>query len=1260
MFGIFYAIGKKYSYSQIAVDLLFKAINSKINGTLVVDQPILRLKKRFLNAFAKDIKLLDENGKEIFVATNVDIVWSLKNLFNPGQSFKNIHADFVMIKAIRYSDATWNYSNILKTPSDKKIKYSIANLDLPKLNLEIHDEVLDSHLDYKDVSLNFQDRYRKQIFRLRANQDQSKKQLDSMSSNYILDLSNSEYHNLVDIDSVVYKGSFFNNTQDKHRVRIINLDPINIQFLISLIDFGERKFFEDFTNKYLQYTQLTLVSDLNPEAMDGDVKLNLALKNVADLPHIKLNADMNLKEDLLLREMKVLFDDTALSAKGTITKWRAVDPGLDLNSNISGLNIRKLRNSFAEIERMIPDFFLDMLNSIHESNFLSADVKISSNLKNPLFKLNLPIITKYRKNENNLKLTVKYVQDRLLIEDSEIPMEFSALKATGYYLLDESDYDLRIFAEDLPMPRLRNLFMHLPILHNYQSYLISPVLSGYTSFDVNIKPKFINGIVKIAKADYFVDIMPLRFKGLAAETQIDNNKIDILTISGNVDDSYFEAKAKIELNPDPKKITYELELASPSLNSSIIQDSKLLDSIEQLKTITKLQGNIDEFSLSLNKRDQLEYLARMQFDGVSFDYDDKFRFKNIFGSVLVNKKNFQFDNLQLVFNDSLCSIDGTLNKDFKSPKLKVVTKDLSLVSATNLIEFYDDKRGLSFHNGFLNASFEFNGELLHGTGSVRDLDFIFREFEMLKYPFFGINSEFAINKDIQINNLRGSYASSDLQDSTIIIKNYKSPDKSFELNLVGSLVVSELEDLMPSVFSKYISTKGALPFRLNAQGNAKKSQYEVWADAHELENFCFANWLELDNRFKVKAHTKFTITPQLIYSDIAHFESSMNNVSTTLDGAFQVFDWRNSDQLHFTFNTSTLDNGTKKEELGLIAPHIIPLKSLNIDPGKGTMNCNTSGDIEQRQTVCRFFVDSGIAHKYAIGDLSGKDIRVDLVSATDRDLDLQVRLKHGDWNGIEYNKVKFDLKIYDETLELNNLKANLPNYGNIQGRNKFNFNTLESEFFIRGNRVSANQLVHGIWGLGDEVPEGRVSGVFFGRTQGLEPEEMFFNMVATSKMIVTKGKLSSLKSMQRILSAVNTLKNFDFNNVFQTLITYKGGVFNYLISILNYDLGKISSDKVLLKADEIELNLSGFLDYNKDLLKISGEGLIPKKSSSILSALGVGEANLGNLLSVVNPMNVLSGGESTKNFFEFQMNGPITDMDKTAYSVKSSFRWKEQ
>jgi hypothetical protein len=196
--------------------------------------------------------------------------------------------------------------------------------------------------------------------------------------------------------------------------------------------------------------------------------------------------------------------------------------------------------------------------------------------------------------------------------------------------------------------------------------------------------------------------------------------------------------------------------------------------------------------------------------------------------------------------------------------------------------------------------------------------------------------------------------------------------------------------------------------------------------------------------------------------------------------------------------------------------------------------------------------------------------------------------------------------------------------------------------------------VQGIWGFGAEVPEGKVSGAYRGQTKGILPDEMFFNLKGQANLIVKDGKLSQLKTMQKLLTAINTIKNFDINNVFQVLVTYQGGHFNQVISSLNYDLGKISTEKLLLKSDSIELDLKGYVDYSKDRLEISGRGLIPKHSKSILQTVGIGEANLGNLFSLAN-----LGSTDSKRLFSFAMIGPATNMDKTVESIKSSFKWQE-
>lgn len=1158
------------------------------------------------------------------------------------------------INASRDEEGVWNYSNILKVKSNKKFEYKVATLNFPDISLNISDKLIDSEISFEKMSLLYQDQKRKKVLKLRSDQSIVENQTSGISSNDIADLSHSDLCNLIDIDSVSIAGGFIKEAKEKHKVRIINLEPINIRFLLSLIDFGDHPDLKQVLNKYAETTKLTVIADFEPNEEERLAKLKIAINDLVDLPELYLVSEFNLEEDLEIRDLDIGFADTNIGLEGEIKKWKTSNPPIDLKAKLSNLNIRQLRKSFVELDRLIPEFLLDIASSLGLSDRIQGDIKLSSNLRSPHMSLNFPIESSADE-QQYISSELDYLADRININKALIPMDFSALKISGHYLLDESDYELKLEAEDLPILKLRDSFVHLPILHLYQSYMIAPILSGYTSFNLDIKPKFIKGNIKVAKADYFTRELPVKFDDLNADIDINNTKLIVNSLSSKIDGNYIEARAGVDLDKDISKLKYEAEIASPKLNVAVINRSGLLDLNEQTKSISRLSGYIYDFYLDMKKAETFTFNGRADLKALSLRYEDKYDFKNINGSLVANKSGYKFENLSLNFNDAFVAMSGRTDLEFHKPHLKLRTEALDFKEFMSLINA-EEKLGIAANKGLLDSNLSLNGALLEGNGSLTNADFMVKKLDKLKYPFIDITGDFDISKDFNFTNMSGNYGSSSFENTSLTLKNYKSEDPSLNLDFNGNLVIAEFESLIPESISKFLATKGAVPVDLKASGNTKKSVFDLVAEVSAMESFKFSNWLEVDRNYKVLAKTKFTVTPQLIFSDTAKITSSKDGDKTELDASFQVQDWKAKDDATVSFNTSTLNGGNAKANLGLVGPHIVSLKPLNLELGMGTMDCGTRSANAHRQTACLFFGDEAVARKYGIGDLKAKDLRVDLISVTDSPTDVQVRLKNGDWNGIEYNKIKFDLKVFDDHLDLNNLKANLPNYGNVRGTTSFNFNSLESEFFLRGNKVSANQLVDGVWGFGVEVPEGYVSGVFKGKTKGLLPDEMFFNMVADAELIVRDGKLSSLKTMQKILSAVNTLKNFDFNNVFQTLITYKGGLFNYAISSLHYDLGNVSSEKVLLKAEEIELNLHGFLDFSTDRLSISGEGLIPKRSSSILDSVGIGAANLGNLMSFANKNTY----EKSNNYFGFSMIGPITDMDKTVESVKSSFQWIEK
>ncbi|MDD9898058.1 MAG: hypothetical protein OXU45_03560, partial [Candidatus Melainabacteria bacterium] len=463
---------------------------------------------------------------------------------------------------------------------------------------------------------------------------------------------------------------------------------------------------------------------------------------------------------------------------------------------------------------------------------------------------------------------------------------------------------------------------------------------------------------------------------------------------------------------------------------------------------------------------------------------------------------------------------------------------------------------------------------------------------------------------------------------------------------------------IPSGMQKFIEVGGNFPARVKLKGNSLKQTMKVALQLDEADNFVYGDWFVMDpEASKVRLVTNLTITPQLILSDDSKLVfikgGGDSKIKTKVRSSFQVEDYRSKDDMSYflSFKTKASDG---PQNMALVEPHIKPLEPMNLAVGIGDLTCDTFGNSFDRQTICEFNFDKAVAQKYGIGDLNAKNINVDLLSIAHKPLEVQVLLEEGDWNTIPYRKARTDITANGDYIYLRDSKARVAD-GIVRGEVDFNFKTFDSKFKLVGRDLPAHDFAQGIWGFGSEVPEGFVSGVFEGTTQGILPDPMFYNLEGSTNLILKEGKLSQLVLMQKVLTAVNTLDNFDLNNIFQTLVTFKGGTFDHIISGISYDHGVMSSEKLLLKADQVELNLNGYFDYNKDQLWVKGQGLIPKKSRSILQGLGIGKLNLGNLLA----MDDLSkSGSKEKRFFDFLMIGPISDPDKSAESLKSNFKWQ--
>ena len=490
-----------------------------------------------------------------------------------------------------------------------------------------------------------------------------------------------------------------------------------------------------------------------------------------------------------------------------------------------------------------------------------------------------------------------------------------------------------------------------------------------------------------------------------------------------------------------------------------------------------------------------------------------------------------------------------------------------------------------------------------------------------------------------------------------MIREFLSDDKYYDIDLDSDLKISEFESFIPKTIAELLHMEGYLPLKLKAKGDKQKFYLDLEGNLDRVESLVFSEWLDYDTKVKGDFKSSFAFTPKLILSKNTELNLRNANSKTTVAADFEIHDWKEKKELRYSIDAYTpLDvNGEfMPVDLDLIEPHIKSIETLNLDPGTGTVQCRTDGSLGDRHTFCDIeFLDHTVAKNFGIGDLTSSRSSVYLISVKDKPVYVKVALYDGVWKVLDYIRVKFDMEITPEIMKIDRLRAKLTQ-GFIRSNIAFDFNTLESQFKIKANNVSAHKAAESFFALGYEVPQGSVSGQFEGKTKGLLPDDMFFNLEAKSSALVRDGKLSSLKTMQKLLSAVNTLKNFDFNNVFQTLITYKGGIFNDIVTYLHFDKGKITTEKLLLHSDQIELHLEGFVDYAEDYLMIRGLGAVPERSKSFLQLLGVKQLNLGNLLSIINLRNP---GSKDKDYFAFSMKGPVNDLEEATQSLRQNFTW---
>lgn len=1253
-------------------------INQRINGHLDFENPQISLYNYKLKIQCDKIKVTDLQNNLILSAEAIEALIKLRHLTHFVIQFQKIKAKSITINAVRYPDLKWNFEKLSKEPG--KFKFKFEEFEIGGIDLKIVDQITKQSIIYDDVKVYFKRIYSQKRYIADV------ETIDSAESkNNYIKIAGNIYDE--DLNKLLKGKSHFD-------VEISNLSNATLSFLNSI--FNSNQELRSIIDRHTAHSILSLNAKLiSSNSRIRKFNLQAKLTHLEDIPEVNLSSTLGIGDDLNFENTTLIFENAIVTLNGSIRSWRSENPSLALKFLFSNLNLSNLTKSFSEIKTYIPEFILEIFSILHGNDYINGSLELGSTIHTPslLATINLntqkkslamdasktprPLIINVPKTINT---KIQFLNDKTLNLDFSLPVDYSVLTINGNFNPQNSTFKAKIKTEDLSLARLKPIAASIPYLKAYKDALAKSIILGYTSLDLDLNKtiddtgKYLTnarGKIKFADLSYKHQDYPIALNGISTELDVQGDTVKVITLQGYAFNplyvgersrNYIEARGDLNL---AKKNDFNVEIASPKIDAQTLLDSGILELVSQKIRFNSANGFLKDIFVSIKSKETKEISGKMNFDSVDINVNDDKTINNIKGDLSINQNKIRFDKLELSLGaGSRASIDGTINQDLTNPRLNIKANDLNFKEFLSIVD-PNIKFQTIPNSGTIDANLELKDKDIFGNLSLHKIGVLYLGSKYTKYPFANLNGNLIINKDLNFINLSGDFGASKIKDLDIHIENYasKDTDRNFNVNLDADLLAEEVSEFIPSGIRQLINAQGILATKLEIHGNKLKQFFDLKVNLNEAKSFLFSNWLKLRQDIAdTTINSKFIVTPQLIHSDNSYvtFNSKPNNpvpVETKIKATFQVKDWATPKTLNYYVSFKSQINPTVpviNPDLSIVAPHILSLDPLNLKTGTGNFSCDTFGNSANRQTICEILIDKAVAQKYGIGDLNANIVKADLLSVVNKPLDMHIKMSYGDWNSIPYKNLKFDLSANGDYIYIKDLKARVNN-GTVRGETNFNIKTLESSFKFEANNLPAHEMAQGIWGLGFEVPEGLVDGNFEGNTQGILPEPMFFNMVGTANMVLKDGKLSQLTTMQKILTAVNTLQNFDLNNIFQTLITVKGGVFEYIISSLKYDHGKVSTDKLLLKAPQIEMNLNGYIDYKQDQLWIKGTGLIPKRSQSILQGIGIGKVNLGNLVSLDD---LGASGSKEKRFFDFVMIGPVYNMDKSVESLKSSFHWE--
>lgn len=1232
---VFFVQIKKVDIEMILQNL----VKNNINGSLKLEKLSWELEDSRIKLKAADIKLFDTENKIIADLDNLVISLRWRNLlsFSALRHLKSISADSLQLYLERDEQGVWNYEKLKKKSQKDSFSFGVDRADLPHCQISLVD------LRHPEASTQFDDlkiKWTKQAFNNVYNVD-----IDSgdQAKSYIKIYGNLALGSL--------KQVLRNDLDLTYTVR--NLATNN---LIPFFDLFDLHLHESYgiKNSSISSTGTIAKSEQNQFKVTGILAFDKRAQRF-----------MGKYSGVILR-------DTKHGPKLNLVV--AIEP-LDLPSFIENYAL-----DLPRIYHYPFNLIANKMKVVHAPGLSSVEAKITGPIYEPKVDFNLYLLNKDSKQPNTLKAKFEIKDSNLMIEQLSLPVENSDLQVSGNVRKDLL-FDLDLKSNGLALNKLRDLAVGIPFATQYQPILKDSSIFGKASMDLNLhkrkvdRPFKVSGTLDLSDVNFFNTKYPIELSNAAVKLAVLEDILEVSKLSGYLGGEYFEGQGRVVLEPKINQNNIDLKLALPSFDLAKLAQANLLELFGLEQYFQKAEGKLEDLRLDIvdipleSGRPYLQLIGDINLNKVSIN-----QLENVRGRLNFHENGINIDSLKFRANDARVQLSGRLNKKVTpaellwDPELELMVNGLDLhASLDSLTEITTQHRvqgvfaeiaeatengDLSIAQGKLDAHLTWRDYSIWGDFSFQDLAFYHQK---LSLPFSSVNGDLSLeeNGSLLVNAMDGNFGASPFKLDANFNKLLKSEGDysklAYNLNLDAIAVMDELFELLPLSIQKYTSFKGKAPLRLKARGTSIRHDLDLHYQLSDLDEFSYSNWFKLKKDLTASLDAKILVTPKLIASrDFKITLSKAAGDKAVINSFFEIRDYRSKEDINYYTRFSI----PTEQNLSFVGPNILTLKDFEILFGPGDFTCNTFGNSETHQTLCNIALANPRILNFGIGDLNINKLSVDLLAFTGKPVGTTIHADSGDWNSVPFADLDFNLNSDEKILTVTNLLAHFGE-GKVWTDFDFEYATEKSNFNVRAQALPAHDFAEAIWKLGVEVPEGAIDGTFLGSSKGIEQEDMFYNMDAIANFVVSDGVLSKLKSMQKILSALTALQNLDLNNVMQVLVTYQGGAFDHIVSSIQYDHGKMSSDKLLLKAPQIELNLEGEADYAADQISIQGKGLIPKHSKSILTKLGLGPINLGNALSVLN----LGAGDKSNRYFEFSMQGPPSSPEDVAKSATESFKW---